>query len=44
MFLDINLGDHNGLEVLKQIRVKWPSLPVLILTMHSEQQYATRML
>lgn len=44
VILDINLGDQNGLEVLKQIRVKWPSLPVLILTMHSEQQYATRML
>ncbi|MBT9548685.1 MAG: response regulator transcription factor [Candidatus Sericytochromatia bacterium] len=44
VILDINLGDQNGLEVLKQIRQKWASLPVLILTMHSEKQYATRML
>lgn len=44
VILDINLGDQNGLDVLKQIRPKWPSLPVLILTMHSEKQYATRML
>lgn len=44
VILDINLGDQNGIEVLKQIRQQWPDLPVLILTMHSEQQYATRML
>jgi DNA-binding NarL/FixJ family response regulator len=44
VILDINLGDQNGIEVLKQIRQHWPQLPVLILTMHSEQQYATRML
>ncbi len=44
VILDINLGDQNGLEVLKQIRQKWATLPVLILTMHSEKQYATRML
>jgi two-component system invasion response regulator UvrY len=44
VILDINLGDQNGLEVLKQIRQKWATLPVLILTMHSEKQYAARML
>ncbi|HEY9842548.1 MAG: response regulator [Candidatus Sericytochromatia bacterium] len=44
VILDINLGDHSGLEVLGQIRQLYPKLPVLILTMHSEKQYATRML
>ena len=44
VILDINLGDQSGLEVLKQIKTIRPKLPVLILTMHSEQQYATRML
>lgn len=44
MILDINLGDQSGLDVLKQIKQQWPQLPVLILTMHSEKQYATRML
>lgn len=44
VILDINLGDQSGLEVLKQIRQLYPVLPVLILTMHSEKQYATRML
>jgi two-component system, NarL family, invasion response regulator UvrY len=44
VILDINLGDQSGLDVLKQIKQQWPNLPVLILTMHSEKQYATRML
>ncbi len=44
VILDINLGDQSGLDVLKQIKQQWPQLPVLILTMHSEKQYATRML
>ncbi len=44
VILDINLADQSGLEVLKQIRQLYPALPVLILTMHSEKQYATRML
>lgn len=44
VILDINLGDQSGLEVLKQIKTHKPQLPVLILTMHSEKQYATRML
>lgn len=44
LILDINLGDQSGLEVLKQVRQQHPDVAVLILTMHSEKQYATRML
>lgn len=44
LILDINLGDQSGLEVLKQVRQQHPEVAVLILTMHSEKQYATRML
>lgn len=44
VILDINLGDQSGLDVLKQIKQTHPKLPVLILTMHSEKQYATRMI
>ena len=44
LILDINLGDQSGLEVLKQLRQQHPEVAVLILTMHSEKQYATRML
>jgi len=40
--LDISLGDGSGLEVLKELKHIRPNLPVLILTMHSEEQYARR--
>jgi two-component system invasion response regulator UvrY len=40
--LDISLPDINGLDVLKQIQKEDPELPVLMLTMHPEEQYAVR--
>src|SRR5437867_4638819 len=40
--LDIALGERNGLEVLKELQPLRPKLPVLILTMHAEEQYARR--
>jgi DNA-binding NarL/FixJ family response regulator len=40
--LDISLGGRNGLEVLKETKKIHPKLPVLILSMHSEEQYARR--
>jgi len=40
--LDLSLGGTSGLEVLKQLRQIRPKLPVLILSMHSEEQYARR--
>ena len=40
--LDISLGGRNGLEVLKEIKQLRPKLPVLILSMHAEEQYAVR--
>lgn len=42
--LDLNLGDASGLEVLKTVRSEFPDLPVLILSVHPEEQYAVRML
>jgi two-component system, NarL family, invasion response regulator UvrY len=42
--LDISLPDHNGLEVLGQINSLHPKLPVLILSMHAEEQYIVRAL
>jgi DNA-binding NarL/FixJ family response regulator len=42
VILDITLGDRNGLEVLRELRKIHPRLPVLILSMHSEEQYARR--
>jgi two-component system invasion response regulator UvrY len=40
--LDLSLADHNGLDVLKELKRIRPGLPVLILTMHFEDQYALR--
>ena len=42
VILDLSLGEGNGLEVLKQLKQLRPALPVLILTMHSEEQFARR--
>jgi DNA-binding NarL/FixJ family response regulator len=44
VLLDISLPNKSGLDVLKQIRAEWPRLPVLVLTMHSEDEYALRTL
>jgi len=35
---------RNGLDILKQVRIHDPKLPVLILSMHSENEYAVRCL
>jgi DNA-binding NarL/FixJ family response regulator len=42
MILDLTLPDASGLEVLKQVRELLPRLPVLILSMHSAEQFARR--
>lgn len=42
--LDLNMPDQSGLDTLKQLKAEHPSLPVLILSMYSEQQYAVRVL
>jgi DNA-binding NarL/FixJ family response regulator len=42
--LDISLSGPDGLDVLKEIRTRSASLPVLILSMHDEAIYAERAL
>jgi DNA-binding NarL/FixJ family response regulator len=42
VLLDISLNGPDGLDVLKEIRMKTGSLPVLILSMHDESIYAER--
>ena len=44
LLLDISLEDRSGLDVLKQVQAEWPGLPVLMLTMHREEEYAVRAL
>ncbi|MBU1356130.1 MAG: response regulator transcription factor [Candidatus Edwardsbacteria bacterium] len=42
VILDISMPGAGGLDVLKQIIVQYPKLPVLILSMHPEEEYAVR--
>jgi two-component system, NarL family, invasion response regulator UvrY len=44
ILLDISLPGMSGLEVLKQIKSEYPRLPVLMLSVHPEDQYARRVL
>ena len=40
--IDISMPGLDGLEVISQLRVHYPDLPILILTMHEEGQYVVR--
>jgi len=42
--LDITMPGVNGLDVMKQIKTQKPHLPVLVLSVHPEEQYALRVL
>ena len=44
VLLDITMPDKSGLEVLEELKRLRPKLPVLILSMHPEEQYAIRAL
>ena len=44
VLLDIALPGRDGLEVLQQMRLEWPLLPVLVLSTYPEKQYALRCL
>jgi len=44
VILDINLPDRNGLDLLRDLKREHPDLPVLILTVSPEDQFAIRAL
>ena len=44
MILDITMPGRSGLEVLREIKRMRPKLPVLVLSMHPEDQFAVRLL
>jgi DNA-binding NarL/FixJ family response regulator len=44
LIVDISLKGPDGLELVKNIRTRYPGLPVLILSMHDESIYAERAL
>ena len=44
LILDITMPGRNGLDVLKEIKRMQSSLPILVLSMHPEDQFAIRVL
>jgi len=43
VILDIGMPGTTGAEALKQLKAECPKLPVIVLSMHPEDQYAVRM-
>jgi len=44
VILDITMPGRGGLEILKEIKKARPKMPVLVLSMHPEDQFAVRVL
>ena len=44
VILDLTMPGRSGLDILRDLKREQPDLPVLILSMHSEQQYGRRVL
>jgi DNA-binding NarL/FixJ family response regulator len=42
VLLDLTLKQSDGLELIKDIRARWPSLKILVVSMHDEAVYAER--
>lgn len=44
ILLDISMPGRGGIDTLKELKIEKPNLPVLVLSMHPEEQYAVRAL
>jgi DNA-binding NarL/FixJ family response regulator len=44
LLLDISMPGRSGLDILKELKAERPKLPVLVLSMYPEEQYAIRVL
>ena len=42
--IDLTLGDLGGLELIKNIKARYPDLPMLVISIHDESLYAERVL
>ena len=44
VILDLNMPGRSGLDLLKDLKRQYPALPVLVLSMYPEEQFAVRVL
>lgn len=44
VIVDLTLKDSDGLELIKDIRARWPKIMVLVVSMHDESLYAERVI
>ncbi|MCL2701517.1 MAG: response regulator transcription factor [Phycisphaerae bacterium] len=42
--VDLMLKESNGMDLIRQIRQQWPTMPVLVMSMHSDSFYVERVL
>lgn len=42
VIIDISLGESNGLELIKELKMHYEALPILVLSMHDEALFAER--
>lgn len=42
LILDLSMPGRNGLDLIKLVKAERPQLPILVFTMHQEEQYAVR--
>jgi DNA-binding NarL/FixJ family response regulator len=42
LLMDLSMPGRSGVDLIRQIRDEMPKIPILILTMHEEEQYAVR--
>ncbi len=43
LILDLNMPGPSGLEILRMVKSVSPDLPILVLSMHAQEQYAARL-
>ncbi|MBB6479925.1 response regulator transcription factor [Spirochaeta isovalerica] len=44
ILLDMSLGDSKGIDLIRDLKSKYPSIPILVISMHDELIYAERVL
>ena len=44
VILDLSMPGRNGIDLLAEIKHRWPKLPVLIMSLHAEEHFAVRAL